>query len=265
MVSFQVNYSVYEGARRVPLTLENDLNGEASLEDFLKFTKASLILITDQVFQEEKAKGFDRKPLVVVDGRSNKPIENVHPLGQIELIARMPFADILLAAYEGLLHRSKVVSGRYISSHYVFLNGKQVATSLSSLQNWLNSNPDFKDEDIVRIVNITPYGRRLELLGVTAQRQQNRRSTITKGSKKKNTLRTLQIRRPNGAYQLTARSLKSKFGKNVDIRFTFLSGSAMGLIGPGLSFKNGRAGKNSAGRAYLYPTLIFKISERGLL
>lgn len=233
-------------------------DSEIEIEELLKYTKSQLIVIADQALKEEQAKGFDKSPVLVVDGRRNKRPIDVSPLGQIEFVSRQNIAEVLLEAYEGLLHRSKVLTGRYKSSHYVFHRGFQVATDLQTLKTWLLSNPRIVDNDTIRIVNIQPYARRLELLGVTAQRTSRRTEDAGRRSKRKTG--TL-IKVPNGAYQLTARALRTKYKQNLGIRFNFLPGSSLGLSG---SFRGGR-GKNSSGRPYLYPSLIFTISTRGLL
>jgi hypothetical protein len=258
--TFAVELGVYERGRKKPeFTLDTDINGEVTLADLLAWTKQALIVTADTILREEQDLGFDKEPIVVVDGRRGKPPAAVHPLGSIEFTSRVTFGPILLEAYNGLLDRSKVLTGRYKASHYVFHNGIQVATDLSSLTTWLNSNPTFKDKDTVRIVNIQPYARRLERLGVTAQRSKPR--TEDKGRRKKQVTGIL-VKIPNGAYQLTTRSIKAKYKQNAIIRFTFLPGSSLGLSG---SFKGGRKGRNSAGRPYLYPSIVFDIQERGIL
>lgn len=231
-------------------------DSEMELEDLLKWTKSQLIVIADQVLKEEQAQGFDKMPIMLVDGRRNKDILSVSPLGKIEFIARQEFGQILKEAYTALLELSKVLTGRYIKSHYVFQNGIQVATDLSSLETWI-AKADFKDKDVIRIVNIQPYARRLELLGVTSTRQQARRDDPGRRRGKK-TGSTIKV--PNGAYQLTSRRIKAKYKQNALIRFTFLPGSSLGLAG---NFKSGR--KNSVGRPYLYPTLVFTLQERGMI
>jgi len=256
---FAVDLQVSENGRRRPeYTLETDLNGEISLADLLEFTKSSLIVTADTVLREEQGQGFDKNPVVVVDGRTGKSPANVNPFGKIEFVSRVNVTDMLLETYEGILGRSPVLTGQYKSSHYVFLNGKQVATDLSSLKSWVATNPEFKETDLVRFVNIQPYGRKLERLGVTAQRQQSR----TSRSKDKRTGETrIRMRQPNGTYFLTARAIKAKYKRNQSIRFGFVSGGNLGLTA---SFKSGRRGKNSAGRPYLYPSITIYLTERGM-
>lgn len=257
--TFSVDISVSENGRKRPeYAVDTDLDGEITLQDLLEWTRAALIITADEVLKDEQSMGFDQTPLLLVDGRRGKQVQNVSPLGSIQFIARQPFGDILVAGYQGILDRSKVLTGKYKSSNYVFLNGVQVATDMPSLQDWLKTSPDFKDRDTVRIVNIQPYARRLELLGVTAQRSNPKLQD--KGRRKKVVTGTF-VKLPNGAYQLTARSLITKYKQNVIIKFTFLPGTSLGLTG---SFKGGRKGKNSAGRPYLYPSIVFTIQERGI-
>lgn len=233
-------------------------DSQIELKDLLEWTKTQLIVIADSVLSEEQKKGFDKEPILLVDGRANKPVLSVSPLGQIEFISRQSFDDILMDTYNSLLKRSPVLTGRYKSSHYVFWNGNQVANDLVSLDSWLKSGPVLKEKDTIRIVNIQPYGRRLELLGVTSQRTQMKREDAGRRNKRK-TGTTVKV--PNGTYQLTARAIRAKYKQNLNIRFTFLPGTSLGLKG---AFKAGRKGRNSAGRPYLYPTIVFTISTRGL-
>lgn len=265
--SFSVEVSVTENGRKSPgYSLDTDLDGEVSLAEFLAFTKQTLILVAYEVLTEEQAQGFDKEPVVVVDGRLNKPVASVSPLGSLEFRSRVSVNEIVLATYNGILQRSPVDTGRYISGNYVFLNGTQVATDLSSLTSWLASNPDFKESDLIRFVNINPYARKLERYGVTAQRQQSR----TQQSRDKKKRSGDRILAPNGAYYLTTRSIRRLFKRNSIIAFSFIPGSQIGLS---QNFKTQSAGVRGGGkrvrakknRTYLYPTITISVSESGTL
>jgi hypothetical protein len=254
-VAFSVDFSVEEKGRKSPeYTLDTDLNGEVSLLDFLNFTKSALIITADTVLREEQARGFDKNPVVAVDGKVGVPVFNVSPLGQLEFTSKANMSEILLETYKGILKRSPVLTGRYKSSHFVFLNGAQVATDLESLRAWLKSNPIFNDKDLIRFVNIQPYARKLERLGVTGRRQQSR--TVKSRDKRKSS-QGHRILAPNGAYFLTTRSIRSKYKRNSVIRFNFISGDRLGISGSFL----GRRGK--PGRPYLYPTITISAAEGG--
>lgn len=259
MPKFDVKLSVTEAGRKRPeYDLNSDIRGEETLKDLLQYTKTALIVTADAILREEQAMGFDKEPILLVDGKKNKAIQNVNPLGQIEFVSRQSIDTILIEAYEALLFRSKVKKGVYKSSHHVAWNTKEVATDLTSLIAWLNSNPEIKNGDQIRFVNTQPYARRLELLGVTAQRQQNSRRDIGRKKGSKKPLGTF-VRVPNGAYQLTFRAIKAKYKNNINIRFTFMPGSSLGLAG---AFKYGRT--KSIGRPYLYPVIVFTIDGRGV-
>lgn len=256
---FDVKISVTEkGKKRPEYTIDSDLDGEITLQDLLEYTKAVLIVTADEVLKEAQSRGFDQYPVVTVDGRPGKPVSAVSPLGQIEFTARQDIREILLETYNSILFRSKVLTGRYKSSHFVFLNGQQVATDLRSLEAWLNTGPQITDKDTIRIVNIQPYARKLERYGITAQRSKSRYEKRRKPKANKGAY----FLSPNGTYFLTARAIKSKYKRNSIIRFTFLPGSSLGLSA---SFKTGRRGKNSAGRPYLYPSLVISVQGRGVL
>lgn len=260
-MNFSVDISVEEKGRRRPeYRLNTDLRGEITLQDLLEFTKSSLIITADEVLKDEQDRGFDREPVLVVDGRQGKPIQSVSPLGQIEFVARQNMKDILLEAYNALLYRSPVLTGRYKSSHFVFVNGKQVASDLNSLTLWLNSNPNFRQSDLIRIVNIQPYARKLERYGIRAGDGGNigRRRTERSRDKRK-AAQGHRILAPNGAYFLTARAIRAKYKRNSVIRFTFISGGSLGIRG---NFKLGRKGK--PGRPYLYPSIVISVQERGI-
>lgn len=257
-MKLDVQLSVYEKGRKRPeYTLDSDLHGQITLLDLLEWTKQALIITADEVLKEEQAAGFDKRPIVAVDGRVGKPITKVNPLGQIEITARSSVKGVLTEAYDALLYRSKVLTGRYKSSHFVFHNGKQVASDKISLDAWLASSPEIKDNDRVRIVNIQPYARKLERYGITAQRSKTRYEEA--GARKKKKTGRLALS-PNGTYFLTARAIRAKYKRSAEIKFTYLQGSQIGLSG---AFKSGRPGKNSAGRTYLYPTLVITVRERG--
>lgn len=257
MPAFDVNIGVYEQGRKRPdYSLAGDLAGEFTLKDLLEYTKAALIIIADQVLTEEQALGFDKEPVLTVDGSSSKRIQDVSPLGKIEFTSRADISDIVLDTMNALITRSKIDTGLYVSSHYVFLNGRQVATNLASLEGWLQGNPTLQDKDVIRFVNIQPYARKLERYGITAQRSKVRRVPGKKRGKPTGNL----VFVPNGTYALTARAIRSKYKRNTTVAFNFLPGSTLGLTG---SFKGGRSGKNSGGRPYLYPSITISVSERG--
>jgi hypothetical protein len=256
-MNITVDYSVYEkGSRKPEYTIETDLKGEVSLADFVQHIQSVLVVTANEVLREEQALGFDKDPIIAVDGRVGKPLSSVHPFGVIEITAKSDMKEIVLETYNSLLKRSPVLTGRYKSSHFVFLNGTQVATDLSSLTSWLGTSPNFNDKDLIRFVNVQPYGRKLERLGVTAGRTKTR--TVSNKSKKTGVTRS-RLLQPNGAYFLTGRAIRAKYKRNSVIKFTFISGDSLGISG---SFKQTRRGK--PGRRYLYPSIIISVQQEGI-
>lgn len=267
MIQFAVDFQVYEdGKKRPEYTLNSDIGGEISLADLVDFFKTTLIVTADTVLKDEQNMGFPAQDYVTfVDGKVNRNFTQVKPFGTVEFARKVDLRDVLLDTYNGLLTRSPVWTGEYKKHHFVFLNGKQVASDLSSLESWLNSDPDFEDTDKIRFVNTQPYARRLERLGVTEGRTKTRGSVRKKKGRGDFHTVFVKFNLPNGAYALTARAIVSKYKRNSSIRFEYISGAGMGLVGQGRSFKFGRRGKNSAGRAYLYPSIIINVRESGII
>lgn len=256
MFTANIEISVTENGRKAPqYTLDGDLSGELTLAELLAFTKQSLILIADEVLSEEQAMGFDKTPVVVVDGRQNKAVADVSPIGKIEFVARADIGDILTETYQAILDRSPVLTGTYKASNYVFWNGRQVATDMAALQSWLDSEPNFDDKDLIRFVDIQPYARKLEREGITAQRTKTR--TVQSRDKRK-AAQGVKVLAPNGVYYLTTRAIRNKYKNNSTIAFEFISGSQLGIQG-GFAKKPGKKS-----RTYLYPSILISVQENGV-
>lgn len=256
MISIGVEVHVEEGGLvREGLGI-TDLNGEISLAELLFFTKQSLIVVADQVLAEEQAAGFDKTPVVLVDGKQGKSLFDVNPLGQIDFVSRASMSDILQFTYQTLLEKSPIWTGRYKASHYVFWNGNQVATDQASLEAWLKTNPEFGDKDLIRFVDIQPYARKLERMGITEGKQKTR---TTKSRDKRKAARGVRVLQPNGVYYLTSRAVRNKYKQNSIIQFDFITGSSLGITG---SFASSQ-GKKS--RTYLYPSITISVQETGVV
>lgn len=255
-LNFSVSLSVEEsGKKRPEYTLDSDINGEVSFADFLEYVKSVLVSTASVVLKEEQANGFEKNPVVVVDGRYNKPIELVSPLGSISFVAKADMKEIIRETFDGLIKRSPILTGAYISSHFVFLNNRQVAKGQNSLDAWLDSNPVFNENDFIWFVNAQPYARKLERLGVTGDRQHSR---TVQSRDKYRAAQGYRVVAPNGAYFLTARSIRAKYKFNTLIKFMFIPGSSLGLSG---TFKQGK--KSSIGRSYLYPAIVLSVQQKG--
>lgn len=249
--NFSMTVEVKENGRKSPTwKLEGDLWGSMTLHDLMNMTKNALIIISSDALKEEQAKGFDRNPLRLVDGNHKKDIQDVNPFGKIQYVARQDIKEIVEYAYKAVFDRSPILTGEYISSNVVTYNGRQVANSPASLHKWIEGQ-NFNDKDKIRIVNTAPYARKLELEGV---RSDSTRVKWGKGSKyskgRKNGLG--QVRTPNGAYTLAAKAVTAKYGRNAFIKFELMSGSTIGLVGPGRVRKTGK----DINKPYVYPSIL---------
>jgi hypothetical protein len=260
MIKFDVDILVKESGSsgKREYKYDQDLAGEMTLSELLEFTKSSLIVIADQALREEKDKGFPSDFITLVDGSRTKPVSQVNPLGRIEFVAKIDLTEVIRYIYSTLTRLSPVDTGQYKNSNYVFLNGVQVATDPSSLEAWLATSPVIKVKDKIRFVNIQPYARRLERLGIRAGENGNIGRRRTRTRVQRNGDRKEYLNQPNGAYFTTARAAVSKYKRNSKIMFTFITGGELGIAG---SFKTGRPGRNSSGRPYLYPTIVLTIGE----
>lgn len=258
MPSVSVSISVVEkGANKPQYTIDSDIGGAVTLADLLKFTKTALIVISSDVLKEEQALGFDKQPLVIVDGNFNKPVDSVNPLGKISFVARQDLREIILYAFEEISKRQKVKTGFYkLGNSSVFYNGKEVAQSEAGIKAWIASNPPFSDKDKIRFVNIAPYARKLERFGITATSTRARIQRTTRKTRKGS--KTNQV--PSGAYALAAKAIKRKYGKNSFIKYEPILGSHLGLTGAGREYMTGK----TIGRPYLYPTILIYSVAKGL-
>lgn len=260
MAEFSLEYSVEVDGKKSPkYNLDRDINGKVSFETFLEFIKDHIIIFSDQALTEEQANGFDPKPVRLVDNSHFKKLADVKPFGQVEYVARQDVSDILLGVFDTLFKQSPYVTGEYRRSHVLTYNGKSVASTPDELRSWLKTKEAklIKDNDLFRFVNIAPYARRLETLGVTSKRQQNRR-VKARGAKKAGNAR---VTRPNGAYYLTYRSVKRKFGKNVGIFYKLIPGSEFGSAA---SFKSKANIGSKGARTYLYPSIKVLVKATGI-
>jgi hypothetical protein len=273
MLSIQI--SVEETKRSGNLwNLDGDLNGEITEAQLYQFTKATLIQVAKDVLVEEQARGFDKNPRTRVDNILDKNIEEVKPLGKIEFLSKVAASDSILDIYNTIIMNSKIysgpprsdtIAGLYQQSNVVTFNGAFIASNLGELQAWLKKGQELTDKDTIRFFNTVPYARRLEFLGVKASGSAPRKRKIEKYEKRGKG--TTYAKAPNGTYFLAFMSAKRKYTVLSDnkFKFEFLTGSELGIVGG--KFKSGsRFGgrKKSAGRPYLYPTIVLRLSERGM-
>lgn len=257
-------------------SLEKDLNGDLTYSDFSKYLRTAHIGISKDVLKEEQQRGFDKKPRKRIDNVFDKIEEQVKDFGKIEYFAKQSFTEAFDFIYRKIEEKSPVDRGVYENYNYVFYKGSIVARNRTELLLWLE-NATFTNNDIVRFVNLTPYGRRLEYLGVSKGRQGSSRKTrLTKagsrysrfmeGAKKKVRPGDL-VSRPNGTYHLVQRSAKARYKSIGKIKHEFLPGNQLVNIpimsvGKGLSYK-ARTTFEKDGRPYLYSSIVITLNEAG--
>jgi len=263
----QVSISVTDNNKDTFWSLESDLNGEATVADFKKFIRKATYQIGEEVLKEEQAKGFDKNPRVRTDNKFEKPPEQVKFMGKIEYFSRQSINAALLETYSMLLSKSPSRTGQYKSSHYVYKNGQKVAESLGQLHSWLK-NKKFRlmGGDFIRFVNVVPYASRIEVRGTRV---------ITTGKKKGQTVSKISKNAiGNGVYALTARAIRAKYKAASDINFRMVPNGTGGIHVQAnrrfrVSYIADRFKKRSSRKRfsgpYVYPTINFKISGRGIV
>lgn len=258
-----VEYTVTEKGRRAPqYTLDSDVNGAVTLQDFLQYTKNIIIAVARDALKDEQSRGFDQTPVVKVDNKFNAPIESVNPFGQIEFIARASVKELLLFSYESIIGRSRVATGRYLKSNIVSFNGEEIARDMKEFQSWLENKKSFKDTDRIRFVNIAPYANKLELDGLAkGSASPKSRQVKPRGGGNKVT-----VRKPNGTYSLALRAIRNKYKSNSLIKYELVLGSELGLTSPERGSGVGRIRQTgrSKGRTYVYPSILIYLFESGI-
>ncbi len=265
MISIQ--YSIVESGKNAPsYRVEDDLNGEKTLAELIFFFRKSLVIIADTVLKEEQEKGFDMNPLIAVDGRVGKPINEVNPFGKIEITSRVEVETFIPEIYAAIESRSPVDSGLYKESNFVFLNGKLIATNATELNSWTARKEQLKDGDTVRFMNVMPYSGKLERQGTTADRTQRRML----GAKDKRQRSGAMVRMPNGVYFLSSRAVQRKYRFNSSIKFEWINGASMDLSGVRNSTKAGKPlrrtfhPRSKRKGSYVYPSIVVRIKAGGV-
>ena len=245
--------------------LENDLQGKATVLDFKTYIQRSQWMIAGQVLEEEQAKGFDKEPRVRTDNKWGKDPRNVKFMGKIEFFSRRDISESLIDAYELVRERSVVVSGQYLASHYVFLNGTKIAMSASELKMWLATSSDtLKDGDKIRIVNVTPYAARIEIRG-------GRKALRGKNKGRNQSMQKNSF--GSGVYALAARAINTRYKAQGKIKFEMIPNGYAGVyVEASARFRNSYIDDNIRGNRrnrfngpYVYPSITFTISGEGIL
>ena len=207
-----------------------------------QWVKEHTIDVAERVLQEEVRRGFDSQPVVVTDGMPRRDYLQVKPFGRIEFVARTSMAEAVRWALTELQKRSPVLTGRYVSSHTVMINGAEVQGNI-----WLALR-NVQPTDRVQIVNPQPYARKIE--GATANRRTGRakRAALSRQAR-------------SGVYRVVLRALVNRFGKALFFDFKYVN------LNTGIKVWGKRGGRSSTRRIQrdqVYPALQFFIKPTSL-
>ena len=276
-MAFSVSVSVKDNQKgsTIPWTLNGDINGKASLEDFLDNFKEGHLRIAKEVLREEQQRGFEKNPRVRTDNIFDRKIQQVKPLGKIEFFAKIVASEAIIGVYDEIERRTpRGDTGLYARSNYVLHNGRLIAINRQALVAYLKT-VEIQENDKIRFINTTPYARRLELAGISKSvRGLSAGRNVSRKRKGKSKVTGNLIGKPNGAYTNAMRSSRSKYKAVANfMKFQFLHASAAGVKNLPTtngkqrlrtSYKSGGKFKTSAGRPYLYPTITIWFSAAGL-
>jgi hypothetical protein len=214
-----------------------------------QWVKEATIRAAETALMQEVARGFDNKPVVVTDGVPRRDYDNVRPFGRIEFIRRPQMAEAVLWALDMLRKRSPVVTGRYVQSHTVLLNGAEITGDVkAALQN-------VKEADRVQIVNPQPYAKKIE--GRKA-RGKGRGANRTKTA----AVAGLSKQAPRGVYErVVLPMLVQRYGRSMFFDFKYVK------LDSGVKVKGWQGGGSARKRIlrdHVYPSLHFFIKPTGL-
>ena len=207
-----------------------------------QWVKEHTIDVAERVLQEEVRRGFDSQPVVVTDGMLRRDYLQVKPFGRIEFVARTSMAEAVRWALTELQKRSPVLTGRYVSSHTVMINGAEVQGNI-----WVALR-NVQPTDRVQIVNPQPYARKIE--GATANKRTGRgkRAALSRQAR-------------SGVYRVVLRALVNRFGKALFFDFKYVN------LNTGIKVWGKRGGRSSTRRIQrdqVYPALQFFIKPTSL-
>lgn len=260
MAEFDFDISSREIGSKTKWSLESDIGGKVSLRTFIDFANSTLVSITKDVLKEETRKGFPEDYIEVTDGVVGKPFQlvDITKRGTIDISAQASVEDIIKFIFNSVEERSRIVTGRYVDSHVMLYNKSEVASNTEEAIAW-SKTAKIKKGDTIQFLNFQPYARKLERLGVTAQKSKPRLGKVRDRDKDKKSGRVGF--KPNGVYYLTALLARKVYSKGIGkIRFEWVQGEA-GISGasdiPRSTFARD-------GRPYLYPSIIIVFDVRGV-
>ncbi len=207
-----------------------------------EWVKGATIRTAEEVLVKEVARGFDNKPVVVTDGMPRRDYNLVKPFGKIEFLADTALAEAVRWALTELQKRSPVLTGRYVQSHAVLLNGAEIEGNI--WQKLRQVGPT----DRVQIVNPQPYARKIERATASKKTGRGARKALSKQAKA-------------GVYQPVLRALVQRYGRALFFDFKYVK------LNTGLKVWGKQGGGKNAKRVQrdqVYPALQFFKKPSGL-
>lgn len=260
-----------EGSGRKKLSsysVTQDIKGELTGLEIIHRIQEYVSDTARAALKEEQAKGFEKNPIIIVDGKKGKSMDDVNPWGKIEIETRQEVRSILLEIFAEIIKKSKVVTGQYKNSFWVMFNNSVIARSEPEFKTFLaNLKKDFEKDDEFVFINTAPYANFLEKEGITSDsgfrpvRVRLRRKREGKGF-----VGPLQktIRQPNGVMTMSMRLINKKYKNQARIKYVQVFGGSIGLTSPPAGSGVGRTRRKKGkgqGRPYMYPAISFRINE----
>ena len=263
MLDFEISYS----SRKTKVTGPSKV-ATATVEEFFEFVQGNLVLVAKELLKQEQDAGrFPKEEYItIVDNKVNGKEENVKPLGKIEYVSKLEdISEVIIDIFKFVDERSPTRSGYYKSMNILMYNGKVVAKGTAEVISFFNTPRDFTGSDRFRIINLAPYARKLENLGI---KKGTRGKTVGKNYKSYRTKRNSKgnrVRVPNGAYWLaknTARRTYPQLKNNIKFSYIPVSSNiaktqnTRSFTPNSFKFATGK-GK---GRPYLYPSITITVN-----
>lgn len=238
-----------------------------STEDLVADIKNQLIIYANEVLRDEQKEGFPSEPVIAVDGKFDKSVNDVKAFGKVEYFnTEIDIVDSLRDAYDVIHAKSpkgsklagdKYANIKYINHNYVYFNKAVVATNRLEMRRWLDfmSQKGFRPRDEIAFVNVVPYARKLEKLGIT-------NLNVGVGGKKarfKKRGGVIKAQLPNGVYYAAQRSMVNLLRGRALVAPVKFEPFNLRVGGMRNTFANG-------GRPYLYPVIkVFPITGKGII
>lgn len=233
-------------------------------KDLEQWIKANHVTVAREILADfQNRDEFPKKEYITLtDGVVDSPETNVKAFGKIEYATKIEdIVPVIREAMRLVVDRSPNSSGYYKINNVLFYNGTLVAKGVFQVNAWLAKDRDYKNTDKFRVVNLSPYARKLERLGTRTGTAGKRKGT-TYSQRREGLNRSKQPTLiPNGAYKLSERVLRSRFPqlKN-NIKFSFIPISPSKARQALLTYKDttGHVFRKD-GRPYLYPSISISI------